>query len=72
MSSLTLKGKPSEQAPLAPVTTSRQLSTQTSNASSGTHLNGSVFTLLFSSSDTMIMEFTLFWQNHSQEKNNLI
>ncbi|XP_015875700.3 uncharacterized protein LOC107412432 [Ziziphus jujuba] len=34
MSSLTLKGKPSEQAPLAPVNTSAPLSSTTSNASS--------------------------------------
>lgn len=39
MSSLTLKGKPSEQAPLAPVNTSAPLSSTTSNASSGINDN---------------------------------
>lgn len=39
MSSLTLKGKPSEQAPLAPLNTSAPLSSTTSNASSGTYVN---------------------------------
>ena len=37
MSSLTLKGKPSEQASLAPVNTSAPISSTASNASSGMH-----------------------------------
>ena len=46
MSSLTLKGKPSEQAPLASVTSSAPLTSTSSNASSGRHVDNLSFCFL--------------------------
>ena len=48
MSSLTLKSKPSEQAPLAPANSSAPLASASSNDSSGIHLASiSIFTSVY-------------------------